>query len=169
MLKNRICDAPGSWFCRGQYPPGLNKVLAEKKDFAQLEDFNIKGKGEDDSDYQREYFENLLGEKKNRPKEQKHTKKDNKLTATQIDIINEDWHDNEYTSLLQELIREDLIEELGEILLKNPQLAHIRSEDGSGPMFWAHEYKRPSIIEMLKILEVSESRTDANGKTPLDR
>lgn len=36
VLKNRVCDAPGSWFCPGQYPPGLQKVLKEKKDFKQL-------------------------------------------------------------------------------------------------------------------------------------
>lgn len=54
--KNRDCDAPGSWFCRGQYPPGMQKILAEKRDFSQLEDFN---KDEDDSEYQKKYFENL--------------------------------------------------------------------------------------------------------------
>lgn len=54
--KNRVCDAPGSWFCRGQYPPGMEKILAEKRDFSQLEDFN---KDEDDAEYQQKYFENL--------------------------------------------------------------------------------------------------------------
>jgi len=54
--KNRVCDAPGSWFCPGQYPPGMKKILAEKRDFSQLEDFN---KDEDDSEYQKQYFENL--------------------------------------------------------------------------------------------------------------
>ena len=54
--KNRICDAPGSWFCRGQYPPALKKILKEKRDFQQLEDFN---KGERDEEYTRQYFENL--------------------------------------------------------------------------------------------------------------
>lgn len=34
--KNRLCDAPGSWYCPGQYPPGLQKVLKEKKDFRQV-------------------------------------------------------------------------------------------------------------------------------------
>jgi dolichyl-diphosphooligosaccharide--protein glycosyltransferase len=53
---NRVCDAPGSWFCPGQYPPALEKILAERKDFAQLEDFNTKN---DDSEYQKQYFENL--------------------------------------------------------------------------------------------------------------
>ena len=55
--KNKLCDG-GGWVCRGQYPPALQKILAQKKDFKQLEDFNIKG--EDDSEYQKQYMENLL-------------------------------------------------------------------------------------------------------------
>jgi dolichyl-diphosphooligosaccharide--protein glycosyltransferase len=47
---NRKCDAPGSWFCPGQYPPGMQKILQEKRDFSQLEDFNRKG--EKDNEYQ---------------------------------------------------------------------------------------------------------------------
>jgi hypothetical protein len=53
---NRKCDAPGSWFCPGQYPPGLSNILSRKKDFAQLEDFNHN---ESDEEYQRKYFEAL--------------------------------------------------------------------------------------------------------------
>jgi len=144
-------------------------VLAEKRDFKQLEDFNVKG-GED-SDYQREYFENLLGEKKDRPAELKQLEDFNakkaKLTVAQIDLINEEWQDNEMTSMVFEMIASDMFDELREILINNPQLAHIRSEDGRGPMWWAHEFKRPKIIKMLKALQVSETRTDANGQTPL--
>jgi len=43
--KNKICDAPGSWYCVGQYPPALEKLIAKRKSFAQLEDFN-KGGGD---------------------------------------------------------------------------------------------------------------------------
>lgn len=39
---NRKCDAPGSWYCVGQYPPALSKLIAKRKNFAQLEDFNRK-------------------------------------------------------------------------------------------------------------------------------
>merc|ERR1711879_1044048 len=41
---NRVCDAPGSWYCVGQYPPALKKLIAKRKNFAQLEDFNKKDK-----------------------------------------------------------------------------------------------------------------------------
>jgi dolichyl-diphosphooligosaccharide--protein glycosyltransferase len=39
---NRVCDAPGSWYCVGQYPPALDKLIAKRRNFAQLEDFNKK-------------------------------------------------------------------------------------------------------------------------------
>lgn len=41
--KNRVCDAPGSWYCVGQYPPALSKLIAKRRNFAQIEDFNKKG------------------------------------------------------------------------------------------------------------------------------
>ncbi|CAE7331455.1 STT3A [Symbiodinium pilosum] len=40
---NRVCDAPGSWYCVGQYPPALSKLIAKRRNFAQIEDFNRKG------------------------------------------------------------------------------------------------------------------------------
>jgi len=41
--KNRICDAPGSWYCVGQYPPALQPLISKRRNFAQLEDFNKVG------------------------------------------------------------------------------------------------------------------------------
>jgi dolichyl-diphosphooligosaccharide---protein glycosyltransferase len=164
--ENRICDAPGSWFCRGQYPPALTKVLKEKKDFKQLEDFNAKGGN--DEDYQKEYFENL----KRKPGEVPDPKTKPKLTKLppdEIDLINEDWSNNEITTLLYEVIAGDRNAQFLSILQENPKSAHIRSEDGRGPMFWAHEHGRTNMIKVLKALGVSETRTDAKGKTPLDK
>merc|ERR1739845_152267 len=40
---NRKCDAPGSWYCVGQYPPALQPLINKRRAFAQLEDFNKKG------------------------------------------------------------------------------------------------------------------------------
>ena len=165
--KNRVCDAPGSWFCRGQYPPALEKVLTEKRDFKQLEDFNLKGNVED-SAYQKEYFDNLLGDKKHHAVDRERAKRA-KLSPDQIDLINEEWMDTEMTSMMYQMIATDKFDEMRDMLMMSPQLAHIRSEDGRGPMWWAHEYKRPKIIKMLKALGVSESRTDENEKSPLDQ
>jgi len=62
--KNRVCDAPGSWYCTGQYPPALDKLFEKKVSFSQLEDFNrnkdskTKAKAEA---YQREYMARMAG------------------------------------------------------------------------------------------------------------
>merc|ERR1712118_156550 len=40
---NRKCDAPGSWYCEGQYPPSIEPLIKRRRNFAQLEDFNKKG------------------------------------------------------------------------------------------------------------------------------
>eukprot|EP00927_Polykrikos_kofoidii_P045318 TRINITY_DN39258_c0_g1_i1.p1 TRINITY_DN39258_c0_g1~~TRINITY_DN39258_c0_g1_i1.p1 ORF type:complete len:910 (+),score=139.01 TRINITY_DN39258_c0_g1_i1:121-2850(+) len=40
---NRICDALGSWFCVGQYPPALDELIAKRHTFAQGKDFNKRG------------------------------------------------------------------------------------------------------------------------------
>merc|ERR1719453_1839547 len=56
--KNRKCDAPGSWYCEGQYPPALNKTIAKRKNFKQLEDFNVKG-DEKAAKYYEEYMKKM--------------------------------------------------------------------------------------------------------------
>lgn len=40
---NRDCDAPGSWYCSGNYPPALIPLMERRRNFAQLEDFNKQG------------------------------------------------------------------------------------------------------------------------------
>lgn len=60
--KNRVCDAPGSWYCPGQYPPApeIQDLLARKMDFAQLEDFNRKGGDKSKiEEYQKRYHERM--------------------------------------------------------------------------------------------------------------
>merc|ERR1712151_873103 len=40
---NRECDAPGSWYCVGKSPPALGKLIAKRRNFAQVGDWNTKG------------------------------------------------------------------------------------------------------------------------------
>ena len=173
---NRVCDAPGSWFCRGQYPPALKKILAEKKDFKQLEDFNAKGA--DDSDYQKEYFERLLNKKMGsgarpppKPRDEGDTrgkKPKLQLDAEDIEIINENWENNDLTTLMWQVIAENRMEDFARMLSETPTMVHIRSEDGRGPMWWAHEFGRAEMVKMLKNFGASEVRKDGQGLTPLD-
>ena len=55
---NKLCDAPGSWYCEGQYPPALAPVLKKRKSFAQLEDFNLQ-KDEKAKKYHEEYMKKM--------------------------------------------------------------------------------------------------------------
>merc|ERR1740139_2070376 len=57
---NKLCDAPGSWYCVGQYPPAIQWLIAKRKPFKQLEDFNVKTTKEDE-EYQEEYHKRMSG------------------------------------------------------------------------------------------------------------
>jgi len=170
--KNRVCDAPGSWYCSGQYPPALQKVLGEKKDFEQLEDFN---KDKDDSEYQALYHENLKKKNQGQPisaKEAGHGEKKKPwkpvrdVSKEEIEQINSVWEDNEETTLLWRLISNNDVNELMQHLTHSPEDAHRRSSDGRGPMWWAHEHGRKNVIRVLKKLGVSSDLKDSSGMAP---
>jgi len=166
--KNRICDAPGSWFCRGQYPPALKKVLDQKQDFGQLEDFNKK---QVDDEYQKKYFEHLNDPDKAHKEGQKGGASSFvRPPKEQVDELQkrENWQDTPYTSELWNLIDANNIPMLKEYIIANPLVAHMRSADGRGPMFWAHEYGRDKIVKILRKVGVSEKHKDSEGLTPLD-
>jgi len=57
---NRICDAPGSWYCVGQYPPALKELIDSRKAFRQLEDFNA-AKDKDADEYTKKYMDRMSG------------------------------------------------------------------------------------------------------------
>lgn len=183
VRNNRACDAPGSWFCPGHYPPGLKKVLAEKKDFKQLEDFNAKSEADDE--YQKKYFEHLNDPEKARRranvKEQKElgargegvvdldeTPAGRKPTKDEIRDISGHWDDNQVTSELFQLVKMNDVDSLAQVLDSQPIYAHMRSKDGRGPMWWAHEHGRKDIVKLLKSHGVSERLRDRDGMTPLD-
>jgi len=56
--ENRVCDAPGSWYCSGQYPPALKRLIDSRRDFSQLENFN---KGGADKEYTEAYMARMEG------------------------------------------------------------------------------------------------------------
>lgn len=140
--ENLVCDVPGSWFCPGQYPPGLSAILARKKDFAQLEDFN---RGDEDSEYQKQYFEALnnpeLATKKARQKEREARIKEESESSgdespkKEVDEIYNTWEDTEDTTLMWKLISSNQVEELRMWMEDDPTVAFIRSRDGRGPMW----------------------------------
>lgn len=176
--KNRVCDAPGSWFCPGQYPPALKKILDEKKDFGQLEDFNRKN---EDVEYQKQYFENL-NKPKNKdesPPKKNHASSEKKrdlnrkfnvpqLSQSVIERVKSKREDNSQLSMIWDIISQDDTYEFMEWIESEPLTAYMRSKDGRGPMFWAHEFGRKKMIKILKQLGVSETDLDSKGLSPLD-
>ena len=58
--ENRLCDAPGSWYCNGQYPPALQEFVNSRRAFKQLEDFNVKQDAHSKK-YQEEYMRRMGG------------------------------------------------------------------------------------------------------------
>ena len=104
--------------------------------------------------------------KKARSKAEKEKVSFKTLEPYVIEMINEKWEDNEYTSSMWQAISGGHLREFVEILQHSPEAAHVRSSDGRGPMWWAHEYKRPKMVQVLKKLGVKETLVDANGRRP---
>lgn len=165
--KNRVCDAPGSWFCRGQYPPALQKVLVQKQDFAQLEDFN---KDKKDDQYQQQYFEHLDNPSKARKSgtQAKKKSKANALKSSDDTSAPSTWKDTDETTILWEFIDKNDFDAFKAYLKSDPSAAFLRSSDGRGPMWWAFENKRERFIKYLMKKGVSYAEKDRYGKTPLD-
>jgi len=57
---NKLCDAPGSWYCVGQYPPALQPFINSRHNFKQLEDFNV-AKDAHSKKYHEEYMRRMGG------------------------------------------------------------------------------------------------------------
>jgi len=183
VANNRVCDVPGSWYCPGQYPPALNSVLSKRKDFAQLEDFNVENK---DDEYQKAYFENLNNKKKviskpnskqqqsvpeklNQEETEKLLKKAKEmLTPESIAQAGSKWENTEQTTLMWEIVSEKKQRELQNWLLMDPISAFIRSADGRGPMWWAYENRNMPAAIFLAKLGVRNDLKDKHGKSPLD-
>jgi dolichyl-diphosphooligosaccharide--protein glycosyltransferase len=69
---------------------------------------------------------------------------------------------------LWNLISKGQLDRLKQLLDESPAMAHLRSEDGRGPMWWAHEYGKDDVVALLRSHGVSEDRKDKDGVTPLD-
>ena len=66
---------------------------------------------------------------------------------------------------LYNVITKNENQELQSILDEDNARSHLRSADGRGPLFWAHEANNEEAIEMLKKAGASEDWQDADGKT----
>ena len=90
------------------------------------------------------------------------------MSEETIDVVNQVWDDTELTSAVYDIIAADDLKSLRGLLVKMSEAAHVRSKDGRGPMFWAHEKGRTRMVNALRILGVREDVKDAQGRTPLE-
>ena len=51
---------------------------------------------------------------------------------------------------------------------KEPEVVHIRSGDGRGPLWWAYEHKNKKIVKLLKKHGADKNALDSEGKKPKD-
>jgi len=193
--KNRVCDVPGSWFCPGQYPPALQYMLDQKKDFAQLEDFNRGGEGDDE--YQKQYFENLQnsnlakkraaeaaktqekdappgaggvnGEEHEAPPQQQEQPP---RTTEQIAALKKQryntWENSEMSTNMWKIISSNSLQSLKDWMAEDPSAVFCRSEDGRGPMWWAFENRRQEMVKIFMDAGVPHTDKDAKGMSPVD-
>lgn len=126
--EHRRCQ--DGWYCPGQYPPALEKALSEKRDFPQGQDFN---QGVDDAAYQQAYLENLQGGKE--PPQEQEKMQVRRLTEQAIDELNQaEWGNSDTLSQVWELIRDDAFHPFMDMIIADPRIPHLRSEDGRGPL-----------------------------------
>jgi len=160
--KNKICDAPGSWYCTGQYPPALDGLIARRSAFAQLEDFNTKKSADHKKKserYNKEYMARMDGGGGGggggeRKKIESHTKKT--------------WADGPETTAMWKLIDQGNVAGLKEVLAKDSSFATVRSGDGRGPLWWAYEKGNSEIIQLLKKHGARDDARDGKGSKPVE-
>jgi len=166
--ENRKCDAPGSWYCPGQYPPAepLNLLFTRKRDFKQLEDFN---RGNEQNEYHKEYLARMEGKRSGAappPQSKPAHEEDDDEPQHQTDYTA--WEDDEYTTQMWHLIKDKNYEAVERWLAMDKNLVHMRSADGRGPLWWAHEQKDKKMQALLIKLGAKKDEKDRNGLRPRD-
>eukprot|EP00939_MAST-03C_sp_MAST-3C-sp1_P002343 g2343.t1 len=178
---NLKCDAPGSWYCPGQYPPAIQEMFVtwNKKAFRQLEDFNVE-RDQEAEEYHEAYMAAMSGRrgqgggegknsKKSRNKKRNKAKKrpasaaagDNSESSPEMK-----WQNTEDTTRLWKIIQSGDVELLEEAIDIEPYLVHVRSEDGRGPLFWAHERGNDAMVDLLISNGADPEAEDATGLKP---
>jgi len=76
------------------------------------------------------------------------------------------WANSEQLANVWRHVYQDDYDHLSAMLKEDPDLVHARTEDGRGPLFWAHEYGRPLMIALLETAGANPRAVDAQGKTP---
>ena len=78
------------------------------------------------------------------------------------------WADTEYTTNMWNIISSGNVEELKSLLEASPEMASVRSMDGRGPLWWAHEYQQAAMVQLLLDAGANPNERDGDGKRPLE-
>jgi len=143
--KNRECDAPGSWYCKGQYPPAWKDFIASRVSFAQLEDFN---RGGGNSEYTKQYMARMNGEVPETSEDMDATIQFLAAYAPKSKASAQ-WEDNDLTSQMWAIVKNNDLNTMRALITAAPMVVHVRSSDGRGPLWWAYEFKRESMKKLL--------------------
>ena len=141
---NRICDAPGSWYCVGQYPPAIQELINSRVSFKQLEDFN---RGGGDSKYVEQYMKRMAGEAV--PNEDRAAMLEYYKAFAPASKASAAWENTELTTHLYSLVQANDVNGMRELLRAAPSAVHTRAGDGRGPLWWAYEFGRPEMRKLL--------------------
>eukprot|EP00286_Rhodomonas_abbreviata_P008919 CAMPEP_0181337548 /NCGR_PEP_ID=MMETSP1101-20121128/28083_1 /TAXON_ID=46948 /ORGANISM="Rhodomonas abbreviata, Strain Caron Lab Isolate" /LENGTH=952 /DNA_ID=CAMNT_0023448061 /DNA_START=124 /DNA_END=2982 /DNA_ORIENTATION=+ len=155
---NRICDAPGSWYCVGQYPPPLMDLINSRVSFKQLEDFN---RGGGDSEYTRQYMQRMGGESMSN--EDREAMLEMYRAYAPRSKAEARWEDTELTTHLWNTIKANDMEGMRALVRAAPTVVHTRSSDGRGPLWWAYEQGKTEMRNLLKASGADELAVDARG------
>lgn len=73
------------------------------------------------------------------------------------------WRDTDDTTRMWNLISQKRNKELKAWIDEDPDIVHIRSSDGKGPLFWAYEYGNKKLVSLLKKRGIDATSTDSSG------
>mmetsp|Transcript_79005 Transcript_79005/g.115711 ORF Transcript_79005/g.115711 Transcript_79005/m.115711 type:complete len:978 (-) Transcript_79005:116-3049(-) len=161
---NRICDAPGSWYCSGQYPPAWKKLISQRVSFAQLEDFN---RGGGNSEYTKQYMARMNGEAPATNEEADATIQFLAAFAPRSKAEAQ-WEDTDLTSQMWAIVKNNDLASMKSLIDAAPNVVHARSSDGRGPLWWAYEFKREGMKNLLVKRGIDVQAKDTNGIRALD-
>jgi len=76
------------------------------------------------------------------------------------------WSNTEDTTRMWALISSDRYDELAAWIDHAPPVVEMRAEDGRGPLWWAYEYDRPDMVDLLIQGGADPTATDSLGMKP---
>lgn len=176
--RNRFCDAPRSWICRGRYPPTLrnllsNKISPQSDNVDHSTCSNVDNVSREQTRNPQYMDSSTTTEQRcaSRESHQRPGEKDElmqEVTKESIAKISQKWEDTDHSTMMWNIVTRGTVADLEKALENVPLLAHVRSSDGRGPIWWAFEHQKHDMVQVLKQHNVNYNQKDKDGLTPVD-